>query len=265
MLKRTLTALIGIPFLLYIIIYGDWLLQGAVLITSIIGIYEFYGAFSGKYSPIKLIGYIFTILIILSYSYGQQYLEILLGLILITSLIIMVLLYPKYTIIDVCITIFGALYITFSLLFVLKLRYMELGEFFVWLIFISAWGTDTCAYFSGYFFGKRKLAPSLSPKKTIEGAIGGIIGAGILGFLYTLIYATYFNIEVIKYLMTIPLLTAFSSVIAQLGDLSASSIKRTLGTKDFGFILPGHGGILDRFDSVLFTAPFVYIILQIIL
>lgn len=264
MLRRTLTAIIGIPFLLYIIISGDWILRATILVVSLIGIYEFYNAFSRKYKPIKLAGYLVATLLIITSLYTTLTFEIALGLVIIGILIQMLIQYPKYTIIDACITIFGVLYIGFFLSLISSVRDMVLGEFFVWIIFISAWGTDTFAYFTGFFFGKNKLAPVLSPKKTIEGAIGGVIGAALLGFVYTWVYGTYYNIEVMKYLFTVPALTACTSIIAQLGDLSASAIKRSLEVKDFGYILPGHGGILDRFDSVLFTSPFIYIILQLI-
>ena len=119
------------------------------------------------------------------------------------------------------------------------------------VIFIIAWGTDTFAYLSGSLFGKTKLCPKLSPKKTVEGSLGGILGAIIL----TLIYAKYFGVfPVWKFV----LLSLIGSIIAQIGDLTASKIKRLTGIKDFGFIMPGHGGVLDRFDSILFTAPFIY-------
>ncbi|HSH36827.1 phosphatidate cytidylyltransferase, partial [Schnuerera sp.] len=118
-------------------------------------------------------------------------------------------------------------------------------------IFIIAWGTDTFAYLTGSLFGKNKLCPKLSPKKTVEGSIGGIIGSIIL----TLIFVKYYGLFPIWKFF---LLAFLGSIIAQLGDLNASKIKRVTGIKDYGFIMPGHGGILDRFDSILFTAPFVY-------
>ena len=191
--------------------------------------------------------------------------EIMLGILMILAMVWLITSYPKYTIVDVSLTIFGALYLAMLFPFISLIREMEMGNFLVWLIFISAWGTDTFAYFSGYFLGKNKLAPNLSPKKTIEGAVGGVIGAALLAFVYTWLYSTYYNGNMMEYIIIIPIITGFSSIIAQLGDLSASAIKRIFHVKDFGSILPGHGGILDRFDSVLFTAPFIYMVLYLLL
>lgn len=112
--------------------------------------------------------------------------------------------------------------------------------------------------------GKNKLAPLLSPNKTIEGAVGGVIGAALLGLIYTWAWGAFYDPLVMDYLLLVPVMTALSSGVAQLGDLSASAIKRYLQVKDFGKLLPGHGGVLDRFDSVLFTAPFVYALLYIL-
>ena len=261
MLTRIITALIGIPVLLFIIISGGWILRLAIIIVSLIGFYEFYNALSKKYNPIRSLGFASVSMIATGTLYARQPFEIFLGFFLIVILIEVVIKYPKYTIVDASVTVFGVLYLGFLFPFVSLVREMDMGDFFVWLIFISAWGTDTFAYFTGYFLGKNKLAPALSPKKTIEGAIGGIVGAALLGFIYTWGYGHYINPNLLPYTLTISLVTAFGSVIAQFGDLSASTIKRFLEVKDFGYILPGHGGILDRFDSVLFTAPFVYIAL----
>ena len=258
MLTRIITALIAIPVLLFVIISGDWILRFTILAVSLIGFYEFCNALSKKYNPMRSLGFASVVMIVCGALYDQQPFEIFLAVLIIAVLIGVVTKYPKYTIIDAGITVFGVLYLGFLFPFVSLVRQMYMGEFFVWLIFISAWGTDTFAYFTGYFLGKHKLAPALSPKKTIEGAVGGVIGAALLGFVYAWVYGTYINANMMTYVPAVSLITALGSVIAQFGDLSASTIKRFLGVKDFGYILPGHGGILDRFDSVLFTAPFVY-------
>ena len=122
---------------------------------------------------------------------------------------------------------------------------------FLWLVYIISFGTDTFAYFAGVFFGKHKLCPNVSPKKTIEGAIGGILGC--LGL--TIAYFKFFGINISIYTI---IFSIFVSAFSMVGDLLASKIKREYDVKDFGSILPGHGGILDRFDSLLFVAPVVY-------
>ena len=127
-----------------------------------------------------------------------------------------------------------------------------------WMVFITAFSTDIFAYFTGYFLGKHKLCPTLSHKKTIEGAVGGTIGTIILSCLFG-----YFFLDG-QWLTMIPL-GILGAVFAQLGDLTASAFKRKMGIKDYGNLIPGHGGIMDRFDSVIFTAPLVYCFIEFIL
>lgn len=126
----------------------------------------------------------------------------------------------------------------------------------IWLIYIISWGTDTFAYLVGVLFGKHKLCPNISPKKTIEGAIGGILGSVIL--------LNIFNIYIFKYNpIFINLVAIFSSIVAQIGDLFASKIKREANIKDFGNLISGHGGVLDRFDSIVFLTPVIYVIFYV--
>jgi len=133
---------------------------------------------------------------------------------------------------------------------ILTLNDFNYGSTYVWLIFVISFATDTFAYFTGYLFGKNKLIPKISPKKTIEGSIGGILGSTISCILFAYIFK----------LQILPLVVigSLGSIVAQFGDLFASSIKRYVGIKDYGKLIPGHGGILDRFDSVILVAPFVY-------
>lgn len=138
---------------------------------------------------------------------------------------------------------------------ILTMDNFDMGKIYVWLIFIIAFATDTCAYFAGYAFGKHKLIPKVSPKKTIEGSIGGILGSTLI----CLAFGYYFNID----LKVIVILGFLGSIVAQVGDLFASSVKRYVGIKDYGKLIPGHGGILDRFDSVILVAPFVYSIINL--
>lgn len=150
---------------------------------------------------------------------------------------------------DVMAQLFSLVYICipFSMMFFLE------GTFFIWLVYICAWGTDTLAYICGSLFGKHKLIPKVSPKKTVEGAIGGMIGVGIISY----IYASLFNSTDI---ISLVFLGMMGSIVGQVGDLCASKLKRLSGLKDYGSIFLGHGGVLDRFDSILFTIPYVFII-----
>lgn len=138
--------------------------------------------------------------------------------------------------------------------------------YFILLILCFAWGGDTAAYFAGRAFGKHKLAPIVSPHKTVEGAIGGIFGSVLAGVVLTLVYSflsASHNVITIqvqpRHYAILVVMGAIVSVLGILGDLFASSVKRQVGIKDYGTIFPGHGGILDRFDSVMFIAPFVSI------
>ena len=148
-------------------------------------------------------------------------------------------------------------------------RYGYDAIFFILLILCFAWGGDTCAYFAGRAFGKHKLCPVVSPKKTVEGAIGGVLGTMVFGVIVTLVYSvaadrmeafTRSNIGVSMYVI-IALLACVAAVLGIYGDLFASVVKRQCGIKDYGTIFPGHGGILDRFDSVMFIAPFVTMVI----
>ena len=134
---------------------------------------------------------------------------------------------------------------------------MAKNFFYFWMLFVCAWGSDTGAYFAGYFFGKHKLAPTLSPKKTVEGLVGGIlVCVGLCIGLYFLVYhhapGNWFKLIGSAVLF---------SVAGVVGDLTASYVKRESGIKDYGKLMPGHGGVMDRFDSVLLIAPIMYFVL----
>jgi len=157
---------------------------------------------------------------------------------------------PKITLVRLAQTLFIGLYVVLFMYHMIMLNNMP-DRKFLWLVYIISFGTDTFAYFAGVFFGKHKLCPNVSPKKTIEGAIGGILGC--LGL--TIAYFKFFGINISIYTI---IFSIFVSAFSMVGDLLASKIKREYDVKDFGNILPGHGGILDRFDSLLFVAPVVY-------
>lgn len=163
--------------------------------------------------------------------------------------------YGKYELKNLCANLIFPIMLGFAFSSVYVLAMLEDTKllYFV-LIFIFAWGADTGAYFAGTFFGKHKLCPNISPKKTVEGAIGGIISSVFLAALVGCIYANFLNIE-FKWLVII-LGAVIFSVVGMIGDLFASVIKRQCGIKDYGNIMPGHGGVLDRFDSVLTIAPY---------
>jgi len=134
---------------------------------------------------------------------------------------------------------------------------LPLGIFSVWFIFLCSWGSDTCAYCVGVLFGKHKMTPKLSPKKSWEGAIGGVVGAAFLAAIYGFVFQEKMHADTTRILIMIAI-CAVGAIISMIGDLAASAIKRNYEIKDYGKLIPGHGGILDRFDSVIFTAPMIY-------
>lgn len=152
---------------------------------------------------------------------------------------------------DAIATVVGIVYVAFFSYHIVLLDRLPEGRLFTWTVVLAAFGSDIFAYFTGYKFGKHKLAPNLSPKKTIEGAIGGVVGAGVLCGIYGLIFAKAYILQCI-------FIGIVGGAFSQAGDLTASAFKRKMGIKDYGNLIPGHGGIMDRFDSVIFVAPFVY-------
>ncbi len=261
MKTRIISAVVAIPLLLFFIIYGRLPLKIATLIISLIGMYELYKAVSGKIKIIHIYG--FALELLYFYKWFNSYMDLKLivcaaSVFTVLILFMIVIFHKTNNINDAAITIFGFFYLGILLSLICFIRDADIHMRFVWLPFIFAFGSDTGAYFIGSKFGKHKLTPELSPKKSVEGAIGGIASSAILTTIYGCVVSSadigFFNI--IIYIFA----GAVGSVLAQFGDLAASSIKRYVGIKDYGKLMPGHGGVLDRFDSVLFTLPLVYLL-----
>ena len=162
---------------------------------------------------------------------------------------------------DVAYTLTGIIYIPFFLMFLELIRKIENGKILIGYVFVIAWSTDIFAYLIGRNFGKHKFS-KISPKKTVEGSIAGIIGSIIISLIYTYIAITFWKIDY-SYI-TIAIVTLALSILSQIGDFAASILKRFVDTKDYGHLLPGHGGMLDRIDSLLFIAPFTYMVFLLI-
>lgn len=180
------------------------------------------------------------------------------------EMLVYVLTFPKFQAQQVMGAVFSFLYAPVMLSFVYMTREARVGIYMVWMILISSWGCDTCAYIVGKTIGKKKIFPLLSPKKSLEGCIGGVLGAALLGGLYG-----YFFVEKAFPNQTITWVIAFicavSAVMSMAGDLAASAIKRNNNIKDYGKLIPGHGGIMDRFDSMIVTAPMIYFLTMLML
>lgn len=254
---RLISGILLLIATVLIVARGGILLLGVLYIISLIGMCELFRVFKIKRSWLGVAGYlmatVYYVFVILQRYEGITMLSI---LYLILLMIIYVFTFPRFHSEQVQATFFGLFYVAIMLSYIYRIRVLDGGEFAVWLIFLSAWGCDTCAYCVGMLFGKHKMAPKLSPKKSVEGGIGGIVGAALLGGIYAVLINRYGNADVS--LVSYALICGVGGMISQIGDLAASAIKRNHAIKDYGTLIPGHGGILDRFDSVIFTAPIIY-------
>ena len=172
----------------------------------------------------------------------------------------------KKTIKDIAITMLGICYIPLMIIYMSIIRNMDLGHnldgrILIWFVLIASWGSDVFAYFIGRHFGKHKLT-KISPNKTVEGAVAGVIGASLIGIIFAILCNTLFGVG-INYIV-IGVIIAILSIVGQIGDLAASSIKRYCEIKDFSELIPGHGGMLDRIDSIIFVLPFAFILFNLL-
>jgi len=256
--KRLVSGIILVILAAFILIQGGPVLFFVSLALSLIGLFELYRVLKIEREIPGMIGYLavlgYYLILWTGHSEFVTFLVVALVLLLMT---VYVFTFPKYRTEHIMSALFGVIYVGILLSFVYQVRSLPDGKFLVWLILIGSWGCDTCAYCVGMLFGKHRLAPKLSPKKSIEGAVGGVVGAAALGFLYGMLFEGHMN-EVIQPGFTSACACAIGAVISQIGDLAASAIKRNHDIKDYGHLIPGHGGILDRFDSMIFTAPAVY-------
>ena len=158
---------------------------------------------------------------------------------------------------------FGGICLPYLLLSLIRIfQIPQIGPFLVLLPLVAAWGSDTCALFAGILFGKHKLAPVVSPKKTVEGAVGGVVGATVIMLAVVAVFNRFTPVDIPFFAAAV--LGAVGAVIGQLGDLTFSVIKRQTGIKDYGNLIPGHGGVLDRFDSLTMVAPLMEALLLIL-
>ena len=258
---RLISGIVLVIIALATIISGSWILFFTLLAVSLIGMRELYKVMQVSdehVTVLELVGYLGAVLYYIAMkadfgNYGTM--AIIISMILI--LFVYVFGYPKYHAEQVMAAFFGVVYVAVMLSFIYLTRSLPDGKFLVWLIFLCSWGCDTCAYCVGMLIGKHKMAPVLSPKKSIEGAVGGVAGAALLG----VIYAAATQGKMAEY----ALICAVGALISMVGDLAASAIKRNQNIKDYGKLIPGHGGILDRFDSVIITAPVIYYLAKTIL
>lgn len=259
-LKRILTTIIGIPIVVLTILFAnEYIIGGIVLIASIICMYEYFNAIKKVCKPIHWIGYLSNIIIIGATAFSSDFLQSFLiyymPIVLLLLFLQVIFTNMKINFKDVAYTFLGTMYIPFFLMFIEVIRKMENGKILIGYLFIISWATDIFAYLIGKHFGKIKFS-KISPNKTVEGSISGIIGTVVFISIYTCIMNKFCNTDY-SYIMFIIMGIILSS-IGQIGDFVASIVKRFVDVKDYSNLLPGHGGMLDRIDSLLFIAPFAY-------
>ena len=252
-----------IALILGTIIPGGCILLAASLLVSIIGVFELYRVLGIEKRSLGFTGYLFTLLYYLAIYFNYDVIFPLFVLFLICLLAQYVFTFPNFKTQDVSNAFMGMIYAGVLLSFIYVLRIMPDGQYFVWLIFLSSWGSDTCAYVAGVAFGKHKMAPVLSPKKSIEGAVGGVIGAAALGAIYGAVFSEKISLPV-KPAIAFAVICALGALVSMVGDLAASAIKRDHEIKDYSNLIPGHGGIMDRFDSVIYVAPIIWMLLGLV-
>ncbi len=227
-------------------------------VIAVIGMFELYRAFGIENERTALIGYLGAAVLYIFLIAGRR--DLVLMAVILTFLCMMALYvfrFPKIETAEVLEAFFGFFYAGVLLSYLCQTRMAPDGKYTLWLIYLSAWGCDTSAYCVGKLFGKHHMTPELSPHKTIEGAVGGICGAA----LFCLIYGLLVRDQLIAFehpVFSCVLVGAVGALISMIGDLAASAVKRKAGIKDYGHLIPGHGGIMDRFDSIAFTAPVIY-------
>lgn len=253
MTQRIISGIVALPILFFFVLKGGIVLSLGACVISLIGLYEFFKSFNSKnIKPMANLGYIYTILLFAILYFVNEISFLLLIMFTFVVMMLFTLVFTKkHSVEDMGITLLGFMYIPLAFSHIMLITKFESGYLLIWLVFIMAWGSDTFAYFVGKIFGKKKLIPSVSPNKTIAGAIGGVVASMILCGIYTYIFLPEYAIYAIG-------LGMIGAILSQMGDLVASKIKRINDIKDFGNLMPGHGGVLDRFDSILMTAPIVY-------
>lgn len=259
MKTRILSGLIMAP-LLVVLFLGGYVLLAACFVIGVMAVKEFYDGFGNmgiRPSYVTAYAAILGLYAINMFTGDYHWYMVWFFGCVVASLLYLFRIEER-RLEDAMATITGIFYVIFFSYHVLLVE--QTGEYslMLWLIVLTAFGTDIMAYFAGVFFGKHKLCPKISPKKTIEGSIGGILGSVILCGVFGWIFIPRLFIHCL-------IIGVLGGVISQFGDLTASIFKRKMGIKDYGNLIPGHGGILDRFDSVLFTAPMVYYYILLIL
>lgn len=256
---RVISGIVLVIIMVSALLCGSWYLYLLCLGASLIGMYELYRVVQKEKSLLACLAYAAAVLYYAAIVCGmEQYGMLVIVLCFMAVMTAYVFTFPKYKAQDAMLVFFGMIYVAVMLSYICRVRMFDDGIYIVWLIFISSWVNDTFAYFSGVLLGKHKMAPKLSPKKSVEGAVGGILGSTVLGAVFGYFISTKMSAQTVSPILIFAVAGFSGAILAIVGDLAASAIKRDNNVKDYGNLIPGHGGILDRFDSVIYTAPAVY-------
>lgn len=266
MLGRIMVALVGIPLLIVILFFSPVIvLTVAFSALCAIAAYELLGATQAVHNRrLVLYAAIFAALVPLWYYFGCRIVGAVGGVFVLMLLLFGEAIASRQTmqVEEMAMTVFAALVVPSMLSVFVLMADLEHARLYMFLPFVCAFTSDAFALFAGMRFGKHKLAPHLSPKKTIEGSVGGFLGAALCCVLYGLVIGKVLGHAPVYWVLA--LYGLLGSLVSQLGDLSFSYIKRQYGIKDYGHLFREHGGVLDRFDSVTFCAPLTYLLLMIV-
>ena len=264
-ITRLISGIVLVILALLFICTGGDLLLGVMLALSLIGMFELYRIFNIEKKPLGILGYAACIAYYsnLKLAFSPDNMAIML-VFLICLLGVFVFAYPNYHTHQIMAAFFGLFYVGVMLSFLYQTRMLPNGQYIVWLIFLCSWGCDTSAYCVGVLFGKHKMSPLLSPKKSVEGAVGGVVGSMLFTALYCFIIDNIFKLDEFP-ILPLVIFAGIGALISMVGDLAASAIKRNVDMNDDGKFMPGHGGVLDRFDSVIITAPIIFFLAYYIL
>lgn len=262
MLTRIITGIVSLALFIAVILAGETVFKIAIAAISLFMIYEIYGAVTQS-KAVKASGFINAFVVILGIYFNA--LEMSLVAAVIITMLFLVFLHSKITYREILSLQFLTVYVALFMSYIPRIG-AEMGGAVMALVFIIAWGSDTAAYFCGTFLGRHKLIPKVSPKKTVEGAVGAVVVTALLcaGYILILDKIGYITADGVMYI-GVAVIGAVASALSQLGDLAASAIKRDCDVKDYGKIFPGHGGFMDRFDSVVFIAPVAYYLCRFII
>ncbi|MBR5280452.1 MAG: phosphatidate cytidylyltransferase [Clostridia bacterium] len=284
MKTRIISALVIIVIGMTCVVLGGYVLAALVLFIAAVGLHEFYKAFENKgYRPIYALGYVFVGLMLLQIISGSMtmtdiyfpeitaiahinWFPLVQLIVLLTMLALCVFKHDKHNVVDNAITLLGGYYVVYLSSFFLSVRQLDGGKdglYMFILVILGCVSADTFAYFIGCRFGKHKLIPAVSPKKSVEGSVAAFVGAALMLSIYGVIMIQTGIFTTVK-LLHYPILGLIIGGLAQIGDLTASAAKRYAGVKDFGKLIPGHGGILDRIDSYIFVFPIAFYYLDLV-